>query len=202
MLDFRLNQVSIKETENAGKRCFRVEMPSAFYQDPTKEALRDRDFMAWKAVDFRDGTIELDVLSDLASDAPPYARGFIGLAFRIDEHMQFENIYLRPTNSRVDDQVRRNRTIQYAAYPDFTFPRLREEEPGKYETYADIPIGEWIHLKFDIHGTTAKLYLNHSIFPAMVVNDLKLGAEHSGGIGLWIESGTIGYFANLTITNK
>jgi hypothetical protein len=50
----------------------------------------------------------VDLASDLAADAPAYARGFVGLAFRIDAAGRFENIYLRPTNSTAADQVRRN----------------------------------------------------------------------------------------------
>lgn len=64
--------------------------------------------MAWLPVDFKDGSIEVDVASDLASDAPAYARGFIGVSFRIDSQARFESIYLRPTNSQADDQIRRN----------------------------------------------------------------------------------------------
>ena len=64
--------------------------------------------------DFKNGTIEVNVLSRLLQDAPQLARGFIGVAFRInDSNSTFECIYVRPVNGRVDDQVRRNHSIQY-----------------------------------------------------------------------------------------
>lgn len=198
--DFRLSGVSIRATRFDGLDCLAVSMPSSAYQDPAKEALVDRDFMAWQDGDFADGTIEVDVASVLESDAPAYARGFIGVAFRIDAAKRFESIYLRPVNSRVDDQVRRNRSIQYAAYPDFTFPRLRREEPEKYESYADMAMGKWIHMRIDVRQTQARLFLDHAEWPSLVVNDLKLGADQRGGIGLWIEAGTVGHFANLRIS--
>jgi hypothetical protein len=198
--DFNLSGVSVEATRFGGRDCLAVSMPSSAYQDPATDALVDRDFMAWQSVDFADGVIEVDVASVLASDAPAYARGFIGIAFRIDAAKHFESIYLRPVNSRVDDQVRRNRSIQYAAYPDFTFPRLRREEPEKYESYADMAMGEWIHMRIDVQRTQAKLFLNHAEWPSLVVNDLKLGAAQRGGVGLWIEAGTVGHFADLRIS--
>ena len=143
--------------------------------------------------------IEVDVASVLAPDAPAYARGFIGLAFRIDDDNRFESIYLRPINSRVDDQIRRNRTIQYVAYPDFTFPRLRHEEPGKYETYVDVEMEEWIGMRLVVKGSRAELFINAASHPVLIVTDLKLGALQRGGVGCWIEAGTIGYFSGLRV---
>jgi hypothetical protein len=143
---------------------------------------------------------EVDVASDLAQDAPDYARGFVGVSFRIDAQMRFESIYLRPTNSQCDDQVRHNHSVQYAAYPDFRFHQLRAAFPEKYETYADIELGRWIHLKLEISGIRAALDLDHMTRPAFIVTDLKLGAPHRRGVGIWIESGTVGHFKNLNIT--
>ena len=95
--------------------------------------------------------------------------------------------------------MRRNHTIQYAAYPDFTFVRLRKEEPEKYESYVDIPLEEWIHMRIEVLGSLAKLFVDGAARPSLVVSDLKLGARQRGGVGFWIESGTIGYFSGLKI---
>jgi hypothetical protein len=199
-MDYILNGVTVSQATFEGRAALRVTMPSSATQDPSKEALVDRDFMAWQSVDFHNGTIEVDVASVLEPDAPSYARGFIGLAFRIDAANRFESIYLRPTNSLADDQIRRNRSIQYVAYPDFTFPLLRLEEPGKYETYADIDLAQWISLRVVVKDARAALFLNGAPRPAFIVTDLKLGPIQKGGVGLWIEAGTIGYFSNLRIT--
>lgn len=198
--EFRLSGVSLRSSSYKGAPAFEMRMPASAYQDPAKEQLSDRDFMAWLPVDFHDGTIEVDVASDLASDAPDYARGFVGLAFRIDSAGRFENIYLRPTNSTAPDQVRRNHTIQYAAYPDFRFDMLRRTAPEKYETYADIETGSWIHLKLVVKGARAQLYLNRATRPAFIVNDMKLSQSQHGGVGIWLESGTIAHFRNLRIS--
>ena len=197
-----LNTVALRHTTYKGREAVELTLPISANQDPSRETLIDRDFMAWsRDVDFSDGIIELSVASVLADHAPTYARGFIGVAFRIDAQQRFESIYLRPTNSRVDDQIRRNRTVQYVAYPDYTFPRLRAEEPGKYETYVDIPMEEWIDLRVELAGSAARLFVNNSIQPVLVVTDLKLGAAQRGGIGLWIEAGTVGYFADLVVNS-
>ena len=199
MADFNLSGVFVRPAIYKGRSAVEVTMPPSAYQNPATDVLSDRDFMAWQPIDFDDGIIELDVASVIAPDAPPYARGFIGVAFRIDAAKRFESIYLRPANSRVDDQVRRNHTIQYAAYPDFTFVRLRKEEPEKYESYVDIPLEEWIHMRIEVLGSLAKLFVDGAARPSLVVSDLKLGARQRGGVGFWIESGTIGYFSGLKI---
>ncbi|WP_194286533.1 hypothetical protein [Rahnella sp. RcJ3] len=200
--DFIRSGVSLKYGDYLGKKAIKMQMPAENFQDPTKEVLTDRKFMAWLPVDFHDGIIEVDIASTLAHDAPAYARGFLGLSFRIDKAERFENIYLRPTNSQADDQVRRNHSVQYFAYPDYTFERLRKETPEKYETYADIALERWIHMKITVSGQQARLYLDHSSTPALLVNDLKLGSEARGGVGVWIESGTTAYFNNLKISSK
>lgn len=199
---FHLSGVTLESSELQGVTVFAMRMPSTSYQDAQKETLTDRDFMAWIPLDFQDGTIEVDVRSNLADDAPEYARGFIGVSFRIDSQGRFESIYLRPTNSVADDQVRRNHTIQYAAFPDFRFTRLRSESPEKYETYADVDLDRWIHLRVVVAEARAELYLDHRPMPAFIIRDLKLGAAQSGGVGIWIESGTLARFRNLTVTNK
>ncbi len=122
-------------------------MPSSSYQDPARDTLTDRPFLAWLPIDFSDGEIQIDLASTLAPDAPSFARGFIGVAFRISQPAMFEGMYLRPTNSRADDQVRRNHTVQYFSCPDHDFARLRRDAPEKYESYVDVGLGEWTHLK-------------------------------------------------------
>jgi hypothetical protein len=98
--------------------------------------------------------------------------------------------------------LRRSRSTQYFSYPDFKFDRLRNEAPGKYESYADMRLNEWIQIKVEVQGENAKLYLNGNSRPVLAVNDLKHGADDSGGIGLWVDVGTEGYFTDLRIENK
>jgi hypothetical protein len=150
--------------------------------------------------DFRNGTIEVQVagLPIAAMDAT--ARGFIGAVFRAQPHgAKAENIYLRPTNGRADDQLRRNHSVQYESIPDFPWDRLRREQPGVYESYADLEAGAWTKMKVEVTGTKARLYVNGAEQPCLIVNDLKLG-DSRGQIGLWAFVATDGYFSDLKVT--
>jgi hypothetical protein len=169
-------------------------------KDPTIEAVDEPTFIRINEVDFRDGTIEVKVLSKLLPNAPEFARGFIGIAFRInDNNTKYESIYIRPANAWADDQVRRNHSIQYYSYPDYKFDRLRREAPEKYEAYTDLEMNKWISMRIEVKGPKAQLFLNGNQQPSLVVNDLKHGANAIGAIGLWVDIGTEGYFSDLQI---
>ena len=152
-------------------------------------------------VSFRDGVIEVDLAGQPAAGAISGARGVIGIAFRVQADGRYEYIYLRPTNGRADDQVRRNHSTQYSSYPDFDFARSRQEAPEKYESYADLQPGVWTKYKIEVQGRSARLYVNGAEQPCLIVNDLKLDPQ-AGGVALWVGPGTEGYFANLRITTK
>ena len=170
-------------------------------KDPAMTMADEPTYVKLKGTDFKDGTIEVSVLSRLLPTAPETARGFIGIAFRaIGDNSKFECIYVRPTNGRANDQVRRNHSIQYFSYPDFKFDRLRKEAPERYESYADMGLNEWIKMKIVVKGTEAKLFLNNNKEPALIVNDLKHGADLSGAIALYVDNGTEGYFADVKIS--
>ncbi len=149
--------------------------------------------------DFKNGTIQVDVAGAPRAGTPPDSRGFIGIAFRIKPQAAgFECFYLRPTNARADDQLRRNHTTQYVSEPDYPWPRLRKENPGMYESYVDLEPGAWTKIKIVVAGTAARLYVNGAAEPCLIVNDLKLG-ETQGRIALWAHTTTDGYFSELTV---
>jgi hypothetical protein len=150
-----------------------------------------------KGAVFHNGTIEVELAGRPAAGANAAARGFIGIAFRFQKG-QFEYIYLRPTNGRADDQVRRNHSTQYSAYPDFSFAVARQQAPEKYESYVDLEPGAWTRYRITIEGTKASLYVQGANQPCLIVNDLKLG-DSSGGVALWIGPGTEGYFMGLDV---
>src|SRR5262245_29157972 len=87
----------------------------------------------------RDGAVEVDLAGRPAAGANEAARGFIGIAFRVrSDHSAFECFYLRPTNGRADDQLRRNHSTQYISFPEYSWERLRKDTPGVYEAYVDL----------------------------------------------------------------
>jgi hypothetical protein len=149
--------------------------------------------------EFKDGTIEAELAGEPRAGAAPDIRGFIGIAFRVQEHgKRFECFYLRMTNGRADDQLRRNHSAQYISAPDFPWERLRKENPGVYESYVDVEPGRWTKIKIVVAGTKAQLFVNGASQPCLVVNDLKLG-EGSGQVALWVADDTDAYFSTLTV---
>lgn len=165
------------------------------------EAANATSYALVKDVSFRDGVIEVDLAGQPAAGAFAGARGFIGIAFRVQSDGRYEYIYLRPTNGRADNQVRRNHSTQYSSYPDFDFARSRQEAPEKYESYVDLQPGVWTEYKIEVEGRKARLYVHGAEQPCLIVNDLKLDPQ-AGGVALWVGPGTEGYFSNLKITAK
>jgi len=152
-----------------------------------------------KGSDFRNGTIDLDLVGMPRPGSNSQSRGFVGIAFRIQGDVEkFENFYLRFTNGRADDQLRRNHSTQYSSFPDFPWSRLRQESPGVYESYVDIEEAAWTKIKIVVSGTKAKLFVNDAAQPCLIVNDLKLG-EGPGRVALWAGSDTEAYFSHLRI---
>ena len=152
-----------------------------------------------RKVSFHNGTIDVEVAGAPSKGAAGTARGFIGVSFRVQaDGSHFENIYIRPTNGRAYDQLRRNHSTQYVSMPGWPWERLREETPGVYESYADMVPGEWTRMRIVVNGTTASLFLGKAAQPCLIVHDLKLG-DSEGSVALWIGPGTEGYFRNLKI---
>ena len=148
---------------------------------------------------FKDGVIETEIAGAPRPDAPQDMRGFVGLAFRVQpQGSRFECFYLRPTNGRADDQLRRNHATQYISHPEYPWFRLREETPGVYESYTDLVPGAWTKIRIVVAGLRAQLHVNGAEQPCLVVNDLKLG-ETQGQIALWIGAGTEAYFSTVVV---
>jgi len=154
--------------------------------------------------DFQDGVIEIALTGEPGANAGEEARGFVGVAFRVsagaaNDGLKYECFYLRPTNGRAGDQVRRNHSTQYMSFPEYPWQRLRQEFPEKYESYVDLMPGEWTMVKIEVRGDKARLYVNGAPQPVLVVNDLKHG-QSRGPIALWIDTGTVAHFANLRVS--
>jgi hypothetical protein len=152
-------------------------------------------------VEFGNGVIDAEIAGAPRKDAGEGARGFVGLAFRVQPDLRtYDAFYLRPTNGRADDQVRRNHSAQYISHPDWPWFRLRKETPEKYESYVDLVPGAWTTIRIEVRGATARLYVHGQAQPTLIVNDLKTGADARGGVALWLDAGTEAHFRNLTVS--
>ena len=148
---------------------------------------------------FGDGVIEAWISGEPAATANATARGFVGLAFRVQDEARLEAIYLRPTNGRADDQVRRNHAVQYISHPDHPWERLRAEAPSKYETYVDLEPGRWTHERIVARGPKAWLHVDGAEQPTLIVGDLKHGAAAKGAVALWVGPGTLAHFSDVRV---
>lgn len=204
-------QTTIALDPAKGLRAYHTTMQSAVHQgraaikvmEPSTPADSEaKVVMIESTSNFSDGVIEIDLAGRPGAAASGQARGFVGVAFRIAADLsKYECFYLRPTNGRADDQVRRNHSVQYISFPEFPWMRLRKEMPEKYESYVDLEPDAWTKVKVEVQGGQARLYVHGNTQPTLIVNDLKHGVSR-GAIGLWIGPGTEAHFANLRVTTR
>jgi hypothetical protein len=154
--------------------------------------------------DFENGTIEIKMYSQIQDPSPfPAAAGFIGLYYRIAENdSAFESIYLRPKVGRASNQMFRNHAVQYFSYPHFKFETLRKNfPPGSYEGSAPVALKEWITMRIEVNGETAEMFINNLKHSSFIV-DKMLGKVKKGGVGLYVDIATIGYFKDLKVIKR
>jgi hypothetical protein len=198
-----LHNVSAEPATLQGKTGIRVTLSDEAMRrvkaDPN--TLADLEQLATiEGVVFSGGVIEAEIAGEPAPGASGGARGFVGIAFRLqDDKRTYDALYLRPTNGRADDQERRNHSTQYISHPDWTWFRLRKESPSKYESYVDLVPGAWTRIRIEVRAERARLFVHGNEQPALVVNDVKSGANAKGAVALWLGPGTVAHFRNLTI---
>jgi len=78
---------------------------------------------------------------------------------------------------------------------------LRKSDPGKYEGSAPVALNEWIKMRIEINGDFAEMFINDMKYSSFVV-DRMLGVNKIGGVGLYVDIGTIGYFRDLKVTKR
>ena len=79
---------------------------------------------------------------------------------------------------------------------------MRTEVPGHYAAYVDLITGAWTKMRIEVEGKKALLFVHGNEQPTLVVNYLKHGADLSGGLGLYINNGTEGFFRNLVVNSE
>ena len=169
-------------------------------QEPSYEGIRlsksTGEGIAWlKGVSFSNGIVDFDVRGE---DVKQHS--FVGIAFHGKDNETFDAIYLRPFQFRAKEEELRNRAIQYISLPEFTWQKLREDSPGKYE-HAVKPAPDpnaWVHMRVVIQGDSVSTYINNSVQPCLVVK--LLSSNRTGSIGFYVADTSGGDFANLRIT--
>jgi hypothetical protein len=185
-----LVNVKAEAVEYQGRKCVRL----------TNDSQKDGFALLPGTEGFQDGTIDANIA--LKVDKAPFRMpGFVGIAFRArPDASRYELFYLRPGNSTSDNQVNRNHSLQYVSIPDFDWYGLRYQWPWVYETYAPLKLETWMKVRIEVKGRTAKLYLNGSADPSLVVGPL-LGQDLRGGVALWGYPYEQAYFSDVRVTN-
>ena len=197
--------VTVEPTTHAGKRGVRVAVSDSaqrrIQQLPANEQAQVEQLVVIEGTDFSNGVIEAEIAGAPGANAMQGARGFVGIAFRLQpDGKTYDAFYLRPTNGRADDQERRNHSAQYISHPAWTWNRLRQETPSRYEAYVDILPDTWTPIRIEVRGTKARLFVNGGTQPTLIVNDVKTGPDGRGAIALWIDTGTIAHFRDVRVT--
>jgi hypothetical protein len=195
----RLLNVKAATVTHDGKRAVRLTSAARPPAGPSADPIEKLAII--EASDFSNGVIEAEIAGAPEAGAIQAARGFVGIAFRVQpDGKTYDAFYLRPTNGRADDQVRRNHSAQYISHPDWTWVRFRKEAPEKYESYVDLVPGAWTTIRIEVRGSQARLFVHGAPQPTLIVNDLKTGAASRGAIALWIDVGTEAHFRNIRVT--
>jgi hypothetical protein len=161
-------QQQAKVTEHLGRKCLMMEGGAAVLKD----------------FEMGDGVLDVDV-------ATAAKRGFFGFDVRIDrDGVNYEEIYLRPHKSGLPD------AIQYTPVLNTGRNWQIYNGPG-FTAAVDIPKEEWFHLRLEVTGAQAKLYVKNTDQPALLMNDLKSGVQ-KGQIALFVLTGTT-YFSNFEV---
>ena len=117
------------------------------------------------------GVIDLDM-------AGSGACGFYNIYFRTQGDGNSEEVYLRPHKTGLDDAQQYTPILNGAAVWQIC------NGPG-FTRAVDIPRGVWFHVRLEITGAPAKLYVNDIRAPLLVMNDLKSGIR-KGEVGLGV----------------
>jgi hypothetical protein len=194
----RLHNVTAESATHKGRKGLRV--TPRLREDVVGGQSEPELLAAIEGLEFSNGVIEAELAGAPAQGAFQGARGFVGIAFRLqDDAKTYDAFYLRPTNGRADDQERRNHATQYMSHPEWPWARLRRETPSKYEAYVDLVPDEWTKIRIEVRGATARLYVHDQQQPTLIVNDVKSGANGKGAVALWIGPGTVAHFRNVTV---
>jgi len=157
-----------KATDYLGRKCLLLDGGAAVLKD----------------FELRDGVVDVDV-------ATPAKRGFFGIQFRIiNDGAGAEWVYLRQHKSGLPD------AMQYTPVFNTGANWQLYNGPG-FTGAVDIPRDEWFHLRLEVTGAQAKLYVKDMDKPALVMSDLKTGIE-KGRLALHDLIGET-YFSNFEV---
>jgi hypothetical protein len=161
-----------------------------------QQAINLRGIVWLKGVVFETGTVDVDIRGRNV-----FLQSFPGIAFHAKDTTAYDVVYFCPFRFHDTAEETRKYSVKYMSVPDYSYTRLRKEQPGLYENEvkpAPDP-ADWFHATIVIDKDWITVYVNHAAIPSLKVR--KLPTLPSGKIGLWSFSRTLSSdFANLVIT--
>ncbi len=155
-------------TEYLGRKCLLLDGGAAVVKD----------------FEMRDGVIDVDI-------ATPAKRGFFGIQFRMSKDgSNGEWVYLRQHKSGLPDAMQYTPVLNTGANWQIF------NGPG-FTGAVDIPKDTWFHLRLEVTGAQAKLYVKDMDKPALLMDDLKSGVQ-KGQVALYVLTGAT-YFSNFEV---
>jgi len=138
-----------------------------------------------KDAEFEDGIIECDIAMKAG------VRSYPGILFRIQSMEEYERVYLRPHRSPLYDDA-----VQYIPAFHGVDSWQLYNGPG-ITSSAVIPTERWVHMKIEVLGTQARVFLDNAPEPVLVIGDLKRG-KTKGGLGLTTMADGNSFFSNFS----
>ena len=135
-----------------------------------------------KDLEFENGIIEFDI--SVSRD-----RSYPGVFFRMQENGDCEHLYIRPHRTKFY-----NDAIQYTPSINNITGWQLYNGLG-YTAGIEIPFDEWIHIRLEVLGKRARIYIDNNKNPALEINDLKNGLS-KGTIALYGPMDGTAYFSN------
>jgi sugar lactone lactonase YvrE len=133
-------------------------------------------------VEFENGVIEVDL-------AVTGARTYAGINFRMQSSQDLESFYVRPHRAGLYPDA-----LQYTPVMNGISSWQVYSGEG-YTAGTDIPENQWVHVRLEIMGQQARVFLGEDPEPALRIDHLEHGRS-SGPIGLYGRRDGAAYFSN------
>lgn len=133
---------------------------------------------------FKNGVIEVDM-------AVSGERSYPGVNFRIQSQRDYEHFYIRPHRAGLYPDA-----MQYAPCTNGINSWQLFSGEG-YTAPVTIPKNEWFHVKIEVKGSRARVFINELQAPSLQIFDLYHG-ESKGSISLNCPTDNSAFFSNLS----
>ena len=138
-----------------------------------------------KEVEFESGIIDFDI-------SVTGERSYPGIRFRVQSRANAENFYIRPHIIGVSDDA-----LQYT--PIFNNEACWQLYNGEgFTSGIDMPKNEWVHVRIEVSGSQARIYVGDVKTPSLKIEYLKHGKSKGGIVLLSPPNGTA-HFSNFKI---